>query len=90
MDASTANRQGDPLAIAEEWLASGRQVAIATVVDTWGSAPRPIGSHLVIDGEGNDVGTRDLARAFGFYCGLCCIDHLEASQAWVVWRSLLL
>ncbi|MEM7695808.1 MAG: XdhC family protein [Pseudomonadota bacterium] len=42
----------DPLQIAERWAAEGRQVAIATVVETWGSAPRPVGSHLVIDGEG--------------------------------------
>ena len=32
-------------------------VAIATVVETWGSAPRPIGSHLVIDAEGNFLGS---------------------------------
>jgi xanthine/CO dehydrogenase XdhC/CoxF family maturation factor len=27
------------------------------VVDTWGSAPRPAGSHLVIDGDGNFEGS---------------------------------
>ena len=32
-------------------------MAIATVVETWGSAPRPIGSHLVIDAEGNFLGS---------------------------------
>jgi xanthine/CO dehydrogenase XdhC/CoxF family maturation factor len=32
-------------------------VAIATVIETWGSAPRPVGSHLVIDGEGNFEGS---------------------------------
>ena len=42
----------DPLGVAERWLGEGRKVALATVVDTWGSAPRPVGSHLVIDGEG--------------------------------------
>lgn len=47
----------DPLEIAEKWLSAGRKVAIATVVETWGSAPRPVGSHLVIDSEGNFEGS---------------------------------
>ena len=47
----------DPLAIAEEWKSHGRDVAVATVVETWGSAPRPVGSHLVIDAEGNFHGS---------------------------------
>ena len=47
----------DPLIIAERWMDDGRMVALATVVETWGSAPRPVGSHLVIDGEGNFHGS---------------------------------
>jgi xanthine/CO dehydrogenase XdhC/CoxF family maturation factor len=47
----------DPLALAEGWQAEGRAVAIANVVETWGSAPRPVGSHLVIDAEGNFEGS---------------------------------
>ncbi|ANK72487.1 XdhC family protein [Ensifer sp. ENS07] len=47
----------DPLDIAEAWLKEGRRVAIATVIETWGSAPRPVGSHLVIDSEGNFQGS---------------------------------
>ena len=47
----------DILATAAAWRAEGEQVAIATVVETWGSAPRPVGSHLVIDGEGNFLGS---------------------------------
>jgi xanthine/CO dehydrogenase XdhC/CoxF family maturation factor len=56
----TASAMGetlDPLAIAESWTGEGRKVAIATVVETWGSAPRPVGSHLVIDGEGHFHGS---------------------------------
>lgn len=47
----------DPLEIAEDWRSKGRSVAIATVVETWGSAPRLAGSHLVIDGQGNFEGS---------------------------------
>lgn len=47
----------DVLAIAETWREAGREVALATVVETWGSAPRATGSHLVIDADGNFEGS---------------------------------
>lgn len=47
----------DPLILAENWQAEGRHVALATVIETWGSAPRPVGSHLVIDSDGNFEGS---------------------------------
>ncbi len=47
----------DELKTAEIWRAEGRCVAVATVVETWGSAPRPVGSHLTIDGEGTFLGS---------------------------------
>ena len=47
----------DVLATAEGWRRAGRDVAIATVVETWGSAPRPVGSNLVIDDQGNFLGS---------------------------------
>ena len=42
---------------AAEWMHDGRDVALATVVQTWGSAPRPAGSQLVVDSEGNFLGS---------------------------------
>ena len=47
----------DLLSLAAGWKQAGRDVAIATVVETWGSAPRPAGSRLVIDGDGNFEGS---------------------------------
>ena len=42
---------------AVEWLQSGQSVAIATVVQTWGSAPRPVGSWLAIRADGQVAGS---------------------------------
>jgi xanthine/CO dehydrogenase XdhC/CoxF family maturation factor len=50
-------RDDDILKGAEDWRRDGRGVALATVVETWGSAPRPVGSNLVIDAEGNFLGS---------------------------------
>lgn len=50
-------RDEDVLGAALQWRKEGRGVALATVLETWGSAPRPVGSHLAIDGEGNFLGS---------------------------------
>jgi xanthine/CO dehydrogenase XdhC/CoxF family maturation factor len=50
-------RDEDILKAAEEWRREGKNVALATVVETWGSAPRPVGSNLVIDEAGNFLGS---------------------------------
>ncbi len=39
------------------WRAAGRKVAIATVVSTWGSSPRPVGSQLAVDEGGAMAGS---------------------------------
>ena len=47
----------DILKAAEAWRKEGHGVAIATVVETWGSAPRPAGSNLVINDAGDFLGS---------------------------------
>ena len=39
------------------WLQSGQRVALATVIRTWGSSPRPPGSLLAMNGTGQFVGS---------------------------------
>lgn len=47
----------DILEQAAAWREAGRQVALATVVTTWGSSPRPVGSQLAIDETGRMAGS---------------------------------
>lgn len=54
MNAETGD---DILAAALQWKQAGKDVALATVVTTWGSAPRPVGSLLAVDGEGKFIGS---------------------------------
>jgi xanthine/CO dehydrogenase XdhC/CoxF family maturation factor len=51
------NRDEDILQAAEAWQKAGHGVALATVVETWGSAPRPAGSSLVINDDGTFLGS---------------------------------
>lgn len=43
--------------IALDWHRAGRGAALATVVETWGSAPRQAGSQLAISGAGDIMGS---------------------------------
>ncbi len=47
----------DVLEVGRNWKSAGQSVAIATVVTTWGSSPRPVGSQLVVNGDGQFVGS---------------------------------
>jgi xanthine/CO dehydrogenase XdhC/CoxF family maturation factor len=51
------NRDEDLLKAAEGWVNAGHGAALATVIQTWGSAPRPAGSNLVIKDDGTFLGS---------------------------------
>ena len=42
---------------AKDWLTTKRNVVLATVVQTWGSSPRPIGSRMIINDKGDFSGS---------------------------------
>jgi xanthine/CO dehydrogenase XdhC/CoxF family maturation factor len=47
----------EELQTAALWLAEGKKVAIGTVIKTWGSAPRPAGSQIVVREDGGFSGS---------------------------------
>ena len=42
---------------AKDWLTSNQSVVLATVIQTWGSAPRPIGSRMIVNDKGDFSGS---------------------------------
>lgn len=44
----------DPIEI---WMKEGQAVALATVIKTWGSSPRPVGAGLAVTGDGQIIGS---------------------------------
>jgi xanthine dehydrogenase accessory factor len=62
--------------LALDWHRAGRKTALATVVETWGSAPRAVGSLLVIDGDGAMEGS----VSGGCVEGAVIVEALEALE----------
>ena len=42
---------------ASDWLKAKQTVILATVIQTWGSSPRPVGSHMIINDKGDFSGS---------------------------------
>jgi len=63
--------------IALDWFRAGKGAALATVVETWGSAPRRVGAQLAISGEGQIEGS----VSGGCVEGAVIVEALEAIDA---------
>ena len=42
---------------ANDWIKTKRNVILATVIQTWGSSPRPVGSRMIINDKGDFSGS---------------------------------
>ena len=69
--------------VALDWHQKGRGAVLATVVQTWGSAPRRVGAQLVVSGDGNMQGSVSGGCVEGAVV-------LEAQQALADGRSKIL
>ncbi|HSF94522.1 MAG TPA: XdhC family protein, partial [Thermohalobaculum sp.] len=59
-----------------DWHRAGKGAALATVVETWGSAPRPVGAQLAISGESEIIGS----VSGGCVEGAVVVEALEALE----------
>jgi xanthine dehydrogenase accessory factor len=41
----------------QSWAKDGNDIALATVVSTWGSSPRPVGAHMAVRADGSMLGS---------------------------------
>jgi len=69
--------------IALTWHRQGKGAVLATVIETWGSAPRPVGSQLVVSGDGEMEGSVSGGCVEGAVV-IEAIDCLEKSEATVL------
>ena len=42
---------------AQDWLETNKKIVLATVIQTWGSSPRPTGSRMIINEKGDFSGS---------------------------------
>ena len=42
---------------AKDWLEAKQKIVLATVIQTWGSSPRPIGSRMIVNDKGDFSGS---------------------------------
>ena len=51
------NSSDSILEVANTWVRSSQKVVLATVIQTWGSSPRQIGSKMIVNEKGDFLGS---------------------------------
>ncbi|WP_299602979.1 XdhC family protein [uncultured Tateyamaria sp.] len=59
-----------------EWIKAGKGAALATVIETWGSAPRRAGAQMVVSGDGDMMGS----VSGGCVEGAVVVEAMEALE----------
>lgn len=70
------NSRTGPPELALDWHRAGRGAVLATVVETWGSAPRRVGAQMVVSGDGQIEGS----VSGGCVEGAVMVEALEALE----------
>ena len=42
---------------AQDWINANQKVVLATVIQTWGSSPRQVGSRMIVNEKGDFSGS---------------------------------
>ena len=56
---------------ARDWLLNKQDVVLATVIQTWGSSPRQVGSRMIVNNKGVDVDMIFLFHVVRYCCRFC-------------------
>ena len=67
----------DILSTLETWRQQGEQIGLATVIETWGSSPRPVGSRLAVTLGGGIAGSVSAG----------CVENAVIQEAWEAIKS---
>lgn len=70
----------DLLPTLQAWSKSAKPFALATVVHTSGSSPRPVGSILAVDSEGNSIGSVSAGCVEGYVIERC-MEIVQSGKA---------
>ena len=64
---------------AHQWIQQKRNVVLATVIQTWGSSPCPIGSNMIINDKGEFFGYSN------WYCPMQKLVNRKIARNFIIY-----